>query len=238
MKLIKTVFTAAALCAAAVAVVSAAINIGICAYAKKYIVKVDDSGSLDVDAVLVLGASVLPSRRPSDMLMDRIETGVAAFEAGASDRIIMSGDHGQEHYDEVDVMKAWAVACGVDSESIFMDHAGFSTYESMYRAKEIFGAQSLLISTQKYHLYRSIFIARRLGMEAWGVDAAVRSYTNPLYDNTREYLARVKDFGMCIVKPSPTFLGDKIDLRGSGSQTHDESYDAVEKTVLQIYENR
>ena len=118
-------------------------------------------------------------------------------------------------------MRQYAIDRGVPPEDIFMDHAGFSTYESIYRAKHIFGAKKIIIVTQKYHLYRALYIAWALGVDAEGVDPNYRSYYGQLGRECREVLARVKDLGMCIFKPRPTYLGDPIDLRGSGEVTND-----------------
>lgn len=103
------------------------------------------------------------------MLEDRLKQGIKLYELGASDRLLMSGDHGRKEYDEVNVMKKFAIDAGVPSEHIFMDHAGFSTYESLYRARDIFQADRIIIVTQKYHLYRAMYIAEKLGLEAYGV---------------------------------------------------------------------
>ena len=103
-----------------------------------------------------------------------------------------------------------------------MDHAGFSTYETICRAKEIFGAQKVLIVTQTYHLYRAMYIAEAFGMEAYGVAAEYRTYSGQLIRDVREVLARVKDFGMAIVKPDPTYLGEAIPISGDGELTHDD----------------
>ena len=106
-----------------------------------------------------------------------------------------------------------------------MDHAGFSTYESMYRAKEIFQAEKVLIVTQDYHLYRAVYIARQLGIDAYGVDANYRGYSGQTARDVREVLARVKDVGSCIFKPEPTYLGEPIPIWGNGELTHDENSD-------------
>ena len=134
----------------------------------------------------------------------------------------MSGDHGRKEYDEVNVMKNFAIKSGVPSEDIFMDHAGFSTYESMYRAKEIFQADIVIIVSQKYHLYRAVYIARSLGMEAYGVPSDVRIYRGQEYRNLREAAARVKDFFIVIIKPEPTYLGEAIPVNGNGDITNDK----------------
>jgi vancomycin permeability regulator SanA len=101
-----------------------------------------------------------------------------------------------------------------------MDHAGLSTYESIYRAKEIFGAKKILIITQEYHLYRAISIAESLGVEAYGISADLREYSGQVKYSARELLARTKDFFTSIFKPEPTYLGDKIDLSGDGNVTN------------------
>lgn len=111
---------------------------------------------------------------------------------------------------------------GVPSKDIFMDHAGFCTYDSIYRAKEIFGARKIVIVTQKFHLYRSIYIARKLGVEAYGVKADARIYAKIIYYELREILAAYKNFFKCKSKPKPRFLGDKILLNQSGDVTNDK----------------
>ena len=169
----------------------------------------------------MLGASVKPDKTPSNMLYDRIMTGVSLYKAGVSARIIMSGDHGRSDYNEVGTMKEYAVNEGVPSEDIFMDHAGFSTYESLYRAKEIFGADRIIIVSQEYHLYRALYIAKALGIEAYGVSADLRSYSGQYKRELREILARNKDFILAIAKPVPSVLGDSISLDGSGDVTND-----------------
>ena len=128
---------------------------------------------------------------------------------------------GTKEYDEVNIMKAYAIKSDVPSENIFMYHAGFSSYESIYRIKEIFGASKIIIVTQKYHLYRSLYIANKLGVTAYGVSADSREYVGNDYREFREFFARNKDFVKCIYKPKPTYLGEKISLSDSGDITND-----------------
>ena len=179
----------------------------------------------DVDCILVLGCLVKSDGVPSDMLHDRLQRGVELYDLGAAPKILMTGDHGRDGYDEVDAMKRFAVEAGVPSENVFMDHAGFSTYESMYRARDIFKAKKILIVTQEYHLYRAIYIAESLGLEAYGVAADYRSYSGQLSRDVREMLARVKDFGTSLFQPKPTFLGEAIPIWGDGNLTNDEKSD-------------
>ena len=179
----------------------------------------------DVDCILVLGCLVWDNGQPSHMLEDRLKRGVELFDLGAAPKLLMSGDHGRVEYDEVAAMKQYAVDAGIASEHVFMDHAGFSTYESVYRAKEIFQAKKILIVTQEYHLYRALYIANRLGLEAYGVSSDYRTYVGQSMRDFREVLARVKDFGTCIFKPKPTYLGDAIPIIGNGNLTNDDTND-------------
>ncbi len=190
---------------------------------EKWILSIDEAKELEnTDCILVLGAAVKNNERPSAMLNDRLETGIELYNQNVSGKILMSGDHGRKDYDEVNVMKNFAINSGVPSEDIFMDHAGFSTYESMYRAKEIFKADKIVIVSQKYHLYRAVYIARSLGIEAYGVPSDVREYRGQKYRDLREAVARVKDFFNVIIKPEPTYLGEAIPVSGNGDLTNDK----------------
>ena len=176
----------------------------------------------DIDCIIVLGCYVDNNGDLSTMLHDRLQRGVALYKAGAAPKILMSGDHGQVDYDEVNAMKQFAVSEGVPSEDVFMDHAGFSTYETMYRARDVFQAKKVIIVTQEYHLYRAVYIAQQLGLEAYGVSSDYQAYSGQTSRDVREVLARCKDFAMCIFKPEPTFLGDAIPVSGNGDLTNDE----------------
>lgn len=176
-----------------------------------------------VDCILVLGCLVKDNGAPSDMLSDRLRRGVELYDMGASGKLLMSGDHGREGYDEVSAMKRYALNAGVASADVFMDHAGFSTYESLYRARDVFCAKKIIIVTQEYHLYRALYIAEKLGLEAYGVHADYRGYTGQRSRDIREVLARVKDFGTSIFQPEPTYLGETIPVWGDGKVTNDEA---------------
>ena len=175
----------------------------------------------DVDCILVLGCKVHDDGTPSAMLRDRLLQSINLYQLGASPKLLMSGDHGQHRYDEVNAMKQFALDAGVPSQDIFMDHAGFSTYESVYRAKEIFGVDKILIVTQEYHLYRALYIAQQFDIEAYGVASDLDTYSGQFQRDVREVLARCKDCGMCILKPKPTYLGEAIPISGSGDATND-----------------
>lgn len=181
---------------------------------------IDEVIGYDADCILVLGAGVRGST-PSPMLMDRLNQGIALYEAGASDRLLMSGDHGQDDYDEVNVMKRIAVEAGVPSAQVFMDHAGFSTYESLIRARDVFEVRRVIIVSQKEHLYRALMIAKTLGLEAVGVAAEEIPYGGQWARDLRESVARIKDLVLTPFEPRPTYLGPRIPISGDGDQTND-----------------
>ncbi len=174
-----------------------------------------------VDCILVLGCLVRDGGIPSHMLEDRLTRGVELYKLNTDTKLLMSGDHGQAEYDEVNTMKQFAIDADVPSEDIFMDHAGFSTYESIYRARDIFEADKIIIVTQEYHLYRALYIAEKLGVEAYGVSSDYRTYYGQTMREVREILARNKDFITTIFTPEPTYLGEIIPISGNGDATND-----------------
>ena len=143
-----------------------------------WILTEEQAKSVQTDCILVLGAGVRDNGSPSHMLEDRLKKAIELYRAEISPKLLMSGDHGRVGYNEVGVMKRYAVREGVPESNVFMDHAGFSTYESLRRAKEVFGVQKVLIVTQGYHLYRALYIARQLGLEAYGVGADLHEDPN------------------------------------------------------------
>lgn len=181
-----------------------------------------EAQKLDADCILVLGCRVHEDGSPSLMLADRLEKGIELYESGASARLLMSGDHGRSEYDEVNTMKAFAVEQGVPSEAVFMDHAGFSTYDSIYRAKDVFQAEKIIVVSQEYHLSRALYIAERLGLDAYCVAAADISYQGATYRSLREAAARGKDFLLAWVQPQPKFLGEAVPVSGNGDLTNDK----------------
>lgn len=175
----------------------------------------------DFDCILVLGCAVKEDGTPSLMLKDRLERSIELCQLGVAPKLLMSGDHGRPDYDEVGTMKQYALDAGVPSSDVFMDHAGFSTYESVYRAKEIFQAKKVVIVSQEYHLYRAIYIAQALGLDAYGVAADGQDYAGQWGRDVREVLAQVKDFFTAMFKPQPTYLGNAIPVNGDGDVTND-----------------
>ena len=195
------------------------INAYMISYANKYILTEEDLKSEDFDCIMVLGAGLWDGE-PSPMLQERLDFGLIAYETGCSGKLLMSGDHGRKEYDEVNKMKEVAVQNGVPADNVFMDHAGFSTYESMYRARDVFQVEKMVIVTQEYHLYRAVYNARKLGIDAYGFATDRLEY--PIYNDVREALARLKDFFYCIVEPEPTYLGEVIPISANGSLTDDK----------------
>ena len=162
------------------------INAYMISYANKYILTEEDLKSEDFDCIMVLGAGLWDGE-PSPMLQERLDFGLIAYETECSEKLLMSGDHGRKEYDEVNKMKEVAVQNGVLADNVFMDHAGFSTYESMYRARDVFQVEKMVIVTQEYHLYRAVYNARKLGIDAYGFAADRLEY--PIYNDVREALA-------------------------------------------------
>ena len=196
-------------------------NLYIRSVTKNHIVENNYKNIKDVDCIVVLGAGVW-SNGPSPILRDRLDKAIELYKVGVSKKIVMTGDHGQDDYDEVNAMKKYAIEKGIPSEDIFMDHAGFSTYDSMYRIKEVFGAKNIVVVTQKYHIYRSIYIAKKLGLNVTGVPAQNIKYGDRWKREAREFLALDKDYFKCMFKPKPKYLGEKISLKGNGNITNDK----------------
>ena len=179
------------------------------------------SGMEDMDCIMVLGCGLRPDGQPTRMLADRLDQGIALYQAGVAPKLLMSGDHGRIEYDEVNEMKRYAMERGVPSEDIFMDHAGFSTYESMYRAREIFAVSRMVVVTQEYHLYRAVYNGNQNGIDTYGIPARNVAYGGQSRRDFREVLARNKDLLICVYLPEPTYLGEVIPVSGNGNVTND-----------------
>lgn len=206
--------------ALAIVAVFAVTNVVTIVGSKGSIVSADEASISSADAIVVLGASVFADGTPSGILQDRLDDGIALYFAGVAPKLIMSGDNGTESYNEVRVMKQYAIAQGVPSEDIFCDHAGFSTYESMYRAKYVFGCQRIVVATQAYHLYRALWSAKSLGMQATGVPSDYHEYQKQLQYDIREVPARTKDFFKALFRMPSTYVGDAISLDQDGDVTN------------------
>ena len=175
--------------------------------------------SFNADAIMVLGAAVRPNGSPSPLLQDRLDVAIKLYKQGVAPKIIMSGDNSDSHYNEVMNMCNYAVEQGVSKDDIFCDHAGVNTYDSMYRAKNVFGAKHLVIVTNEYHLYRSMFLCRSFGVDARGVASDQGSYTDMDYYEQREFFARVKDFYGALTNAEPSTYSEPVSLEGSGTVT-------------------
>jgi len=186
----------------------------------KYLMEPEDVPQ--VDAIIVLGAYVFPDGTVSEMLADRLDVGLKLYNANKSTRIVVSGDHGRKEYDEVNAMREYLQSKGVPREAIFMDHAGFDTYNSLYRARDIFQIKKAILVSQGYHLKRALYISRKLGIEGYGVPSDKYEYPGMKYYRIREVGARFKAFLQAgIFKPEPKYLGETIPIWKSGELTDD-----------------
>jgi len=219
---IRKILTGAGCIAAVCAAFALIISAGMVCFERNRILTPDEVAERkDTDCILVLGCAVYGRDVPSQMLADRLKRGVELYDMGAAPKLLMSGDHGSVYYNEVGTMKDYAVQAGVPSSDVFTDHAGFSTYDSMYRARDIFRARKIIIVTQRYHLYRALFIARALGLDAYGVSSDYQTYAGQSYREVREIAARDKAFAYCIFKPAPSLLGNAVPISGDGDVTDD-----------------
>ena len=194
-------------------------NIYVLSRASAFIASPDDLEE-SADCIIILGAGVHGTTL-SQALRARMDTGIALYQSGAGKKLLLSGDHGSKNYDEVNAMKAYALQAGVPAEDIFMDHAGFSTYDSLYRAREVFQVASAVVVTQDFHIARAVYHARSFGIDAVGV-VAQGDYQTRLTDHVRELFARANAFVATeITKPQPAYLGDAIPIFGNGLVTQD-----------------
>lgn len=177
----------------------------------------------ETKVVLILGAKVYSQGSMSGMLQDRVETAIDLYQSNQVEKILVSGDHGQDNYDEVNAVKKYLLEKGVSRSDIFLDHAGFDTYDSLYRAKEIFQVRSLIISTQNFHLPRAVYIGRELGVETYGISADRHLYTNVNYNEFREIFSKVKAFLDVNLNAKPKFLGEKIPISGDSEKSWDKT---------------
>lgn len=181
-----------------------------------------DAADASAPVVIVLGAGLKADGTPSDILRDRLMVALAIYDAGRAEKILCSGDNGQVQYDEVNAMREWLLARNVDADDIFLDHAGFDTYDSLVRAAKVFGVTNAIIVTQDFHLPRALYLAKAEGINAQGVSASLESYVLEDTFKAREILARTKAFFNVLLNTKPKYLGDPIDITGDGRRTWDK----------------
>lgn len=183
---------------------------------------VDNLKNFDADCIMVLGCGIEDEETPSPMLKDRLDVGIELYKQGAAPKILLTGDNGTEQHNEIHVMLKYTKEAGVPEKDIFCDHAGFSTYESMYRSGSIFNAERVIVVTQTYHQYRALYIGDKLGLEVMGVASDQQTYFGQRFRESREILARIKDFFKSILRSKPTYGGEVIPISGSGISSHGE----------------
>ncbi len=167
---------------------------------KKNIVSRQEAAQIqNIDYVLVLGCGVREDGSPTRMLSERLKSGAEVFKSleNSGAKLLLTGDNSGESYNELAAMKSVSLENGIAESDMLIDNIGFSTYESMYNAKNTYGAKRIIIITQPYHMFRALYIAESLGIEAWGVTAYLPLYPQQINWSLREVLARNKDFLLC-----------------------------------------
>lgn len=219
--ILRGIMTLAIVIIAAIAAVFALTNLWVLGTQRENIVSDDEAAAANADAIVVLGASVMPNGTPSTILQDRLDTAIGLYKEGVADKLIMSGDGGDASYNEPGAMKMYAVEQGVPSQDVFCDRAGFNTYDSMYRARHIFGAQRIVVVSQSYHLPRALYSANGLGMAAVGVASDARAYKKQAQYSLREIPARTKDFFQTLLRrPADLASDEPVSLDQSGDVTN------------------
>ena len=179
---------------------------------KNRIVSISDVKDKSIDAIIILGCKIEDNETPSLMLSKRLDMGIDVYNE-LKTKIILSGDNIKDDYNEVGVMKEYLLSSSIPEEDIYLDHAGINTYDSIYRAKNIFNAKKVVIITQKYHMYRALYLADKLDLEAYGVVANdIPQKFIMLKNEIREMLSRDKNFILGIFKPKSKYLGDPIPI--------------------------
>jgi len=172
---------------------------------------------------IVLGAGVRPDGNPSDALADRLEQALELYHTGKARKLLLTGDHGTRGYDETNCMRRFVLARGVKAEDVFCDHAGFSTHDSMARARQVFGIERAIVVTQAFHLPRALYTAAALGIEAQGAACDRREYQKGLWYALRETGSRTKAFVQSgLLRCAPRIGGEPISIAGDGRASWDE----------------
>lgn len=176
-------------------------------------------------AALVLGAKVYKNGNVSPVLQDRLDAGAELWLSDAVQKLLLSGDHRTIRNDEPNAMKRYVTGKypGISASDIFLDHAGFDTYDSVYRARSVFQADALIIVTQNFHAYRAVYLARALNIDAVALAVPETRYSiwNQFYWNAREVLARIKAFFDVLFNSKPALLGKPIPIQSDGRASWD-----------------
>lgn len=180
------------------------INFYVILSTKNRIVSGDSELLTDIDYIVILGAGIRRGK-PSPMLEDRLKTGISLYNNDISNKILITGDHMNDDYDEVTVMKNYLLEHGIPEEDIITDNYGISTYDSIYRVKNVYKSNKVVIVSQRYHLYRALFLSDNLDLKSYEVEADLRYYYGQWYREIREILARNKDFIKGIIKPKAVY---------------------------------
>jgi len=163
---------------------------------------------------LVLGTSkYLKSGQKNGYFVNRIEAAVLLYKAGKVVFFVISGDNSRKSYNEPLDMKNELISQGVPESKIFLDYAGFRTYDSVIRMNKIFGQTSFTIISQEFHNQRAVYIAKRLGLNSIGFNATDVSAYNGFKTKVREKFARVKVFIDFLIHKKPKFLGEPIEIK-------------------------
>lgn len=178
----------------------------------------------DSPIAIIFGAKVKDDGTPSDILRDRLLAGIDLYDRRIVAKLLLSGDDGQRSYDEVNAMREFVVDHGVAPSDVFLDHAGFDTFDSVARASEVFGVTKAIFVTQTYHLPRALYLASAFGISAQGVSADRQTYRGILRYEARELLADVKAVFDVVFHISPKYLGESVDVTGDGRVTWDEGF--------------
>ena len=198
----------------------AAINLHVHAVADRYVV--DDLDKVpSACTCLVLGAAVYRDGTISDVLYDRLTKAIELYRAGKVRTMLLSGDHGTVSYDEVNHMRDFMMRRGVSRRVLYLDHAGLNTYNSMARARGVYNVDECIVVTQRFHLPRALYIARKAGLRAWGFPADRRRYLNRRRYVVREIAANVKAFIEITVGLGPHSTETKIPITGCGPDARD-----------------
>jgi SanA protein len=171
---------------------------------------------------IVLGASIKPDKSLSLILQDRVDAALLAYKNKKFKKFLLSGDHGKENYDEVNAMKNYLNNKGVPDEDIFLDHAGFDTYDTMFRARDVFHVTDAIVFTQKFHLPRAVYLGKNMGLNIQGFVADQHEYPGNSHFARREWLANIKAWMELNIEKSPAYSGKVIPITGDSKLSHDK----------------